>query len=73
MPAPRELPSPDPAMTERVVAAALEALPPRVRRRRRVLSLIAITIAVAGIVLFDGRGRLVQDGPLGRLRPALCR
>jgi hypothetical protein len=47
MPAPRELPPPDPAMTERVVAAALEALPPPVRRRRRVLSLIAIAMAVA--------------------------
>jgi hypothetical protein len=30
-------------------------------------------LAVAGLVLFDGRGRLVQDGPLGRLRPVLCR
>jgi hypothetical protein len=46
MPAPRELPPPSPAMTERVVEAALAALTPP-RGRRRVLSLIAITIAVA--------------------------
>jgi hypothetical protein len=48
MPAPRELPAPDPAMTERVVAAALAALPKRPPwRRGRVLSVIAIAIAVA--------------------------
>ena len=43
MPASRELPPPDPAMTERVVAAALTALPRL--RRRRVLSVITLAVA----------------------------
>jgi hypothetical protein len=27
----------------------------------------------AGTLVFDGRGKLVDPGPLGDLRPALCR
>jgi hypothetical protein len=51
MPAQRELPPPDPAMTERVVAAALAALPRPRRRRRRIISVIALALAVAVAVV----------------------
>jgi hypothetical protein len=47
MPAPRELPPPDPAMTERVIASALAELRRPRRRRGRVLSVFAIAIAIA--------------------------
>jgi hypothetical protein len=71
MHAPRELPPPDAAMTERVVAAALAALP-RPRRRRRVLSVItlalaAATAAVVGLLIApssSSRSENLSRGPL---------
>src|SRR2546423_15228278 len=49
MPAPRELPPPDPAMTERVIVAALAAVPRP--RRRWVLSVITLVLAAGVAVL----------------------
>jgi hypothetical protein len=71
MPVPRDLPPPDPAMTERVVAAALAALP-RSRRRRRVLSVITLavaagTAAVLGLLVApssSSRSETLPRGPL---------
>jgi hypothetical protein len=42
-------------------------------RKTGPLQQLGTQLAATGVVLFDGKGKLVRDGPLGRLRPALCR
>jgi hypothetical protein len=72
MRAPRDVPPPDPAMTERVVAAALAALPRPRRRRRQVLSLITLAIAGATAAVLallvvpssSSRSETLPRGPL---------
>jgi hypothetical protein len=42
-------------------------------RKTAAIQRVATQLAGAGLLLFDGRGKLVDPGPLGHLRPALCR
>jgi hypothetical protein len=42
-------------------------------RKTPAIQRVSDQLTGAGSLLFDGRGKLVDPGPLGHLRPALCR
>jgi hypothetical protein len=42
-------------------------------RKTPAIERVSDQLTGAGTLLFDGRGKLVYPGPLGHLRPALCR